>query len=387
MIELRNLTIHVQDFKAEEISLTVRPGEIHALIGPSGAGKTLILETIAGLYKPHSGSILIDDRDVTGYPPEKRAFAYVPQDTSLFPHLTVEENILYGLNSTNISITPEWRDYIDRIIDRLDIKYLMRRFPSRLSGGERQRVALSRALAIRPKLILLDEPTSALDPSIREETCYLFKELHREFKFTALLVTHNFEEAFFLSDVFSILIDGRIRQTGKRKEVLFHPRDVSVARFLGVTNLFRGRIVEIKDDMISIYWIDGDEMVIAHRTFRDTWVKEGIDIIWGVRPEDVHIIKGDRRAQGRNIFHVSLYATYSGKNIHNLVMRIDRDPSREVKISVRDTVLQRLKITPGDSVQIRFIPETIILMPWEGEPASFLPPRTSNRVSGAWPGG
>ncbi|MBI5192785.1 MAG: ABC transporter ATP-binding protein [Nitrospirae bacterium] len=384
MIELKELTIHVKDFMADAISLTVRPGEIHALIGPSGAGKTLILETIAGLYNPHSGNILIDKQDITEYPPEKRAFAYVPQDTSLFPHLSVEENILYGLKVVNKYITSELRNYIDRIIERLNIKHLTGRFPSRLSGGERQRVALARALAIQPKLILLDEPTSALDPSIREETCYLFKELHREFQFTALLVTHNFEEAFFLSDVFSILIDGRIKQTGKRKEVLYHPRDVSVARFLGVSNLFRGRIVEVKEDRVVIYWIDEKQTIIARRTFRDTWVKEGVDIFWGIRPEDVHIIKGEKKAKGQNLFHASLLAVYSGKNMHNLVTTLnipsplrgegqgggelrrysDENAGSEVKISLRDTVLQRLQISSVDAIQICLIPEHIILLPY-----------------------
>lgn len=375
MIELSDLTICVQGFKADSISLTVRPGEIHALIGPSGAGKTLILETIAGLYKPDSGGILFDKQDITQYPPEKRAFAYVPQDTSLFPHLSVEENILYGLKIVNRRVTIELKQYLDRIIERLNIKHLTGRYPSRLSGGERQRVALARALAIQPRLILLDEPTSSLDPSIREETCYLFKELHREFKFTALLVTHNFEEAFFLSDVFSILIDGRIRQTGKRKEVLYHPRDLSVARFLGVSNLFRGRIVEVNDDRVTLYWPEGGQTILARRTFRDQWVTAGADIFWGIRPEDVHIIKGENKGKGQNIFHSNLLAVYSGKNMHNLITRIvpssragtgdDDDIRPEVKISIRDTVLQRLKVTSGDMMQICLIPETIILMPFE----------------------
>lgn len=365
MIELRDLTIRVQDFAAETISLTVRPGEVHALIGPSGAGKTLILETVAGLYKPNSGSILIDDRDVTLYPPERRAFAYVPQDTSLFPHLSVEENIIYGLKITHQQINNELRQYIQRLTDRLNISHLLGRFPAKLSGGERQRVALARALAIRPRLILLDEPTSALDPSIREETYYLFKELHREFQFTALLVTHNFEEAFFLSDIFSILIDGRIRQTGKRKEVLYHPRDVSVARFLGVSNLFKGRILQIRGDEVILYWDEAGETIMARRTFRDRWATEGADIFWGVRPEDVHIIKGEGKGKGGNLFYANLLAVYSGKNIHNLVTRLTLNKT-EIKIALRDTVLQRLKVSTGDLLQIYLVPETIILLPSEG---------------------
>lgn len=374
MIELRNLTIRVHDFAAEDISVTVRPGEVHALIGPSGAGKTLILETIGGLYRPHSGSIFIDDRDVTLFPPEKKGFAYVPQDASLFPHLSVEDNILYGLKVTNQQIDHNLRQYIQHLTERLNIRHLLGRLPERLSGGERQRVALARALAVRPRLILLDEPTSALDPSIREETIYLFKELHREFKFTALLVTHNFEEAFFLSDVFSVLINGRIRQTGKRKEILYHPRDVGVARFLGVSNIFHGRIERVKGEDILINWDGAGETIAARRTFRDQWVTEGAEIFWGVRPEDVHIIKGEQ-TKGRNILAANLEAIYSGKNIHNLVMRVISDSSSlsdnnrgdkagaEIKIAIRDAVLQRLNISAGSQLHIHLIPETIILLP------------------------
>lgn len=364
MIELRKLTISVQGFAADGVSLSIRPGEVHALIGPSGAGKTLILETVAGLYRPHSGGIFIDGQDVTLHPPEQRAFAYVPQDASLFPHISVEENILYGLKVTRQDINNDLKRYILRLTERLDIKHLLNRLPAGLSGGERQRVSLARALAIRPRLILLDEPISALDPAIREETCYLFKELHREFKFSALLVTHNFEEAFFLSDVFSILIDGRIRQTGKRKEILYHPKDVGVARFLGVSNLYRGRIKEIKGDEVVMHWDEAGETVIVSRTFRDQWVTERADVFWGVRSEDVHIIKGERQEKGKNIFHANLLAIYSGKHIYNLVTQL-ASTGTEVKIALRDTVVQRLKISTGDVLQIRLFPDTIILLPSE----------------------
>lgn len=362
MIKLNKLAIRALGFAADGISLTIRPGEVHALIGPSGSGKTLVLETIAGLYRPHSGGILINDQDVTRYPPEQRAFAYVPQDASLFPHLSVEENILYGLSVTHQEIDNDLKQHIRRLTERLNIGHLLERIPGKLSGGERQRVTLARALAIRPRLLLLDEPTSSLDPAIKEEICYLFKELHREFRFSALLVTHNFEEAFFLSDVFSILIDGRIRQTGKRKEILYHPRDVDVARFLGVSNLFKGSIIRIKDDEVILSWEETGETITTKRTFRDEWIAERMDICWGVRPEDVHIIKGEHKREGENLLHANLLAVHSGKNSYNLVTRLTSSGT-VVKITLRDTVLHRLRISEGDLLQIHLIPETIILLP------------------------
>lgn len=366
MIELRNLTIHVQDFSAQDISLKVHQGEVHALIGPSGAGKTLILETIAGFSRPIKGSILIDNVDVTEYPPERRVFSYVPQDSSLFPHLSVEENILYGVKILRRTIHRDIKEYIEHLIDRLDIRHLLNRYPPNLSGGERQRVALVRALAIRPRLLLLDEPTSALDPPIREDICHLFKELHRDIHFTALLVTHNFEEAFLLSDVLSVLIDGKILQIGKRKEVLYHPRDVRVARFLGVSNLFRGHIMRIRGDEIFLHWDEAGATLMAKRTFREKWVTEGAEIYWGVRPEDIHIHKDMDNREKINKFHAHVKVWYSGKNFHNLIIKLISN-EKELRITLSERVLQRLKLATGDLIQVSLIPDTIILLPFTGK--------------------
>lgn len=300
---------------------------------------------------------------MTSYPPERRSFAYVPQDTSLFPHLSVKDNILYGIRLFNRKIDKDTKNYVEYLTERLNIRHLLKRSPATLSGGERQRVAFARALAIRPRLLLLDEPTSALDPPIREETCHLLKELHRELQFTALIVTHNFEEAFLLSDVLAVLIDGKIRQVGKRKEMLYHPRDIRVARFLGVSNIFRGRVLEIKDNKIFILWKDTGDTLIAEKTFREKWIKKGEEIYWGIRPEDVHIMKSPGAlSMKNNIFPAIIEAKYTGKIFHNLTVKLPQR-EKELKITLSERAIQRLKIGIGDHIQISLFPETIIVLP------------------------
>jgi molybdate/tungstate transport system ATP-binding protein len=237
MIQVLHLTSKLTDFALQDVCLTVEKGEFFFLLGPTGAGKTLILESIAGLVSSYEGSIRIGNRDVTHLPPEKRGVGIVYQDHALFPHLSVRNNISFGLRYHRQSVFHGNRS-LEILINRLGLTHLIERSVHNLSGGEKQRVALARALAIEPAVLLLDEPLSSLDPNFREDIRQLLKELHRETAITVLMVTHDFSEAHFLAQRVAIMNAGRIEQVGSVENVFLQPATPFVADFVGMKNVF-----------------------------------------------------------------------------------------------------------------------------------------------------
>jgi ABC-type sugar transport system ATPase subunit len=243
MLRLRDVSVSLGDFRLKEISMHVKDGEYMVLLGPTGTGKTVLLETIAGMHRIKSGSIFIHGRDATRLPPEKRNLGVVYQDYALFPHLTVRRNITFGLQ-----LRGEPRSKISRVVeemgDFLDIGTILDRRPGNLSGGERQRVALARALVLKPYVLLLDEPLSALDRSTRDRLRRELKRIHREIGVTILHITHDLTEAFFLADHLAVMKDGSILQQDTPENVLRRPRNRAVAELLGIENLIPGKIGE-----------------------------------------------------------------------------------------------------------------------------------------------
>ena len=204
------------------------------VLGPTGAGKSLLLELIAGILKPDKGRILIDGKDVTNFPPEKRNIGFVPQDYALFPHMSVYKNIAYGLRRDKKGK----RKKVEEIAEKLGISHILDRKPTTLSGGERQRVALARALIIQPKLILLDEPLSAVDLRTKEKLMEELKLVQSEFEIPIVHVTHSLIEAVTLANEVAIMMDGKIIEKGKTKDV-FSSQVQEVADFLAVKGLFK----------------------------------------------------------------------------------------------------------------------------------------------------
>ncbi|MFP3870347.1 MAG: ABC transporter ATP-binding protein [Syntrophobacteria bacterium] len=233
MIRLERLRIDVPGLSIKDIDLSVENGEFFALLGPTGAGKTLVLEAISGLAPVTSGRIVVGNIDVTHIPPERRGMGIVYQDCALFPHLTVLQNITYGQRYHKTS-----QENLNWFIDRLNLGAIINRSVRNLSGGETQRVALARALVVSPAVLLLDEPLSALDPNFREEIRKLLKKLHQETGNTFLMVTHNFAEALFLADRAAVINQGRIEQIGGVTEVFHRPASPFVAEFMGMKNVF-----------------------------------------------------------------------------------------------------------------------------------------------------
>lgn len=237
MLEVKGLVAQYGDFRLEEINLTVRDRECLALVGPTGAGKTLLLENLLGIKSPLEGKVLLDEQDIAFTPIEKRKFSYLPQDLALFPHLSVKENIEFGLRIRGIA-ERGIDERVQHAAEMLKIGHLMGRKDIRsLSGGEKQRVALARALVIDSKILFLDEPFCALDASIRYELIEEFSALRKELGITVIFITHDMNEAMLVADRMAVIIDGRLKQIGPPEEVYERPETVSVARLLRVENI------------------------------------------------------------------------------------------------------------------------------------------------------
>jgi len=233
------LSITLGEFSVRNISLEVRPGEYFIILGPTGAGKTVLLETIAGIHAPESGRIFLGDREITTAEPRSRNIGMVYQDYMLFPHLTVEDNIAFGLRQKKMS--PDARHALaEEMCSLLEISHLSKRYPGTLSGGEQQRVALARALVLRPEILLLDEPMSAIDGCTRERMRMELSRIQKHTGTTIIQITHHFEDVFALADRIAIMREGHIVQVGETSDVFLHPADTFVAEFLGIGNIIRG---------------------------------------------------------------------------------------------------------------------------------------------------
>lgn len=238
MLTLKNLTKRFQSVSAvQDLWLEVERGEILSLLGPSGCGKSTTLQMVAGVMRPTTGVIELDNIILNGVPPEKRNVALVLQRGLLFPHLTVGENVAFGLKMQGIN-RAEREERSLAILDQVQLRGFEQRKPSELSGGQAQRVALARSLIIQPKLLLLDEPLSALDANLREEMQELILQLQRQTGVTLLIVTHDQAEAVVMSNRIALMFDGRLRQLATPETLYRQPCDEAIARFMGGVNFF-----------------------------------------------------------------------------------------------------------------------------------------------------
>jgi molybdate/tungstate transport system ATP-binding protein len=287
MISLEKLCIDLSGFSIQDVDLSVEAGEFFALLGPTGSGKTLVLEAISGLVPITSGRIMVGHRDISHLPPEERKVGIVYQDHALFPHLTVLKNITYGLRYRKAEQRTS-EENLQRILGLLNLNHLAHRSTHNLSGGEKQRVALARALAVNPSVLLLDEPLSSLDPNFREEIRKALKRLHQETAITFLMVTHDFSEALFLAQRAAIISSGRIEQIGTTAAIFRRPASPFVAEFVGMKNVFsatfEGRKAVIGDIVLEL----------------DATVSSSAKHL-AVRPEDILIGK-EKLHEAKNTF-------------------------------------------------------------------------------------
>ena len=242
MIVLEQVSLALGEFNLHDVDLRISKGEYLVLLGPSGAGKTVLLEIIAGLREADSGVVTINQRDMSGVLPEHRGTALVYQDYSLFPHMTSAENIAYGLKIQKRPVK-EITERVDSLLADFGISSLKNRYPGSLSGGEQQRVAIARALATDPAVLLLDEPFASLDPRNRDECIRVMQELKETRAVTILQVSHSGDEAYTLADKVVVLLDGSVSQTGTPDEIFCHPASAEVARFVGMENIMTGTVM------------------------------------------------------------------------------------------------------------------------------------------------
>jgi ABC-type Fe3+/spermidine/putrescine transport system ATPase subunit len=278
VIKVSNLTVRVGGFSLREVSLDIDSGEYFIILGPTGAGKTVLLEAIAGLHRVVEGTISVDGRDITHLQPERRGLGIVYQDYVLFPHLSVRENVAFGLKSMRGPKRDIW-PRVEEIAQLMNIDHLLQRKPPGLSGGERQRVALARALVTEPKVLLLDEPLSALDPEAREMMQRELAEVHRRSSITIIHVTHDFEEALSLGDRVAVLNKGQVVQVGTTGDIMRRPNSEFVAGFALSRNLFQGTAAADREG--ALVEIGG------MRISAQTALRGAVHV--SIRPEDVFI--------------------------------------------------------------------------------------------------
>jgi spermidine/putrescine transport system ATP-binding protein len=322
------------------INITIESGEFFSLLGPSGCGKTTTLRLIAGFESNESGSIRIDGEDIADVAPEKRPVNTVFQNYALFPHLTVADNVGFGLRFQNC---PK-RERGSRVLDALELvrlgEYATRK-PHQLSGGQQQRVALARALVLRPRVLLLDEPLGALDAKLRRTLQFELKEIHREVGITFVYVTHDQEEALTMSDRFAVMRDGEIEQIGAPREVYDAPNSSYVAEFLGLANLFPASVAA------------PGEIQIGSRTFAGPTGDVSGECMVFVRPERLRFTSREEGIVAGPVTDV----VFVGSTTH---IRVDVS-GRQLQVVVANDGSTFVP-TPGTEVGIEIPPDALRLL-------------------------
>jgi len=323
------------------VSLEINDGEYFMVLGPTGAGKTILLETIAGIYRADSGRIFLDEQDITDIPPRERNIGMVYQDYTLFPFLTVEENIGFGLKSRKVT-KREIKRRVDELANLMGVSHLLHRYPGTLSGGEQQRIAIARALIMEPKVLLLDEPLSALDTQTAERLRQELKNVHSITNTTIIHVTHSFEEAFLLGSRMAVMDKGEIVQVGTPNEVFRKPESEFAAEFLGVGNLFQGE--SCVDNDIACIDVGGINIVSAT-------LKPG-SVHVSIRPEDVLVSTKQIVSSARNSFKGKIASIVDAGTILRIAVDVGIDIPFIVAITKQS--FDEMNLKTGGEVYITF---------------------------------
>ena len=288
-VRIVNLTKKFEDVAAVDgIDLDIADGEFLTLLGPSGCGKTTTLRTLAGFYQPDSGEVWFGDRLMNNVLPNKRSASMCFQSYALFPHMSVAENISFGLRMRKVPL-PEQKKRIAEVMAMVGLEGLEKRKPGQLSGGQQQRVALARAIVTQPEILLFDEPLSNLDAKLRVQVRVEIREMQKRLGITAIYVTHDQDEALAISDRIVIMNRGRIEQIGTPHEIYLHPRTSFVAGFIGLANIFGGRVASVENGRLVVETAFGRITIID----KDSAAKVGEEVRFSWRPEDMTLAQTD----------------------------------------------------------------------------------------------
>jgi iron(III) transport system ATP-binding protein len=336
-VELRGLTKHYGTLAVvDDVSMVIEHGSLVCLLGPSGCGKTTTLRLIAGFVEPTAGEIRVGDHVVSTpqrtLPPERRNMSMIFQSYALWPHMTVSENITYGLKLRKLD-ADSIRKKLDAILATTRLAPLAGRYPGELSGGQQQRVALARALIVEPETLLLDEPLSNLDANLREEMRFEVRRLHDEYRYTTVYVTHDQVEAMTTADVIAVMSAGKIEQAGSPQDIYDQPRSEFVARFIGMSNVVRGKA------------LDSDHISLAGVPLRVTGgpLKVGDDTPVSVRQHQIELLAQEPQAMDN---------TVSARVVRQVFLGSSRDYMVELAdgTQLRAVTAAGMSIPPGSSV-------------------------------------
>jgi ABC-type Fe3+/spermidine/putrescine transport system ATPase subunit len=356
LLRVESLSARAGTFSLENISLSCLRGDFHILMGPTGSGKSTLMKCLLGLKRVNRGRIVLNQRDITAELPERRRMGYVPQNYALFPHLDVEQNLTFGLKAGRTT-RREAAGLVDELCNLMGIAHLRGRRVQGLSGGERQRVAIGRALAVQPEILLLDEPFSSIDEGTKRNLWLELKRIVKKIGITALHITHNLEEAYTLGEHVSVLMAGKLVQTGSRREVFERPIAESVARFLNYRNIFRG--VAGEDPR-------GSRIDMGHFSVRiEQRMRKGETVHVCIRPVDIKLLKEGKPLKGslrRNTYSGRVVSLYSLPDSCIMHFATDGSPHLyDFELKFPPHISLRHELYPGKPLRVAFWEPSIIV--------------------------
>jgi len=329
------------------VSLDIQDGELFTLLGPSGCGKTTILRLIGGFHKPDHGEVYFGQKEVSGIPPYERNIGMVFQNYALWPHMTIADNVAYGLKIKKTA-SEEMAQKVKRALSLVNLTGLEKRYPGQLSGGQQQRVALARALVLNPDVLLLDEPLSNLDAKIRQQVRAEIRKLQKDLAITAIYVTHDQEEALTLSDRIAVLDHGKLQQLGSPQDLYQRPQNAFVADFIGINNLIPGQVTEIQE---AKGWMAVETRFGQIRCLYEGLFKTGEACKVTVRPEVATL--GNSEEPNEEVNRISgkvSFASYIGNAIR---YDIELEPGTLFKVDVQNPWNQQV-FPIGQQVHVHF---------------------------------
>ncbi len=355
LLEVYNMTVNVGKFSLRDINFSMEPGDYVVILGPTGCGKTVFLEAIAGLRALDNGSLFLHGKEITHLSPECRCLGIAYQDSLLYPFLSVKENILFGARARKMAGDPAILQRVEQLAEAMRISYLLDRYPRFLSGGERQRVSLARAILTRPSLLLLDEPLCSLDQQTRRALQELLREIHMAENLGVIHVTHDFSEALQLGERMIVLHDGQVEQEGNPLDIFYRPANDFVARFLQGENLISGQVLERHSELWFAF-NDGDFLL---GPLPDSTKMSGKISTLFVRAGSIRLSRDSETPDDVN----NWTALFSSAVINSTHVDVFCNGNGRWQASLSLAEWRKLKLSRGERVRLSVSPEHLHVIP------------------------